>query len=203
MPSMKDETGHVYGKWAVIGDGGPTPTGHLWLCRCSCGATRLIAGGSLRNGHTTQCTSCSLTTHGKSRTAEYRTWLRIIRRCTNTKDKDFKYYGERGIRVCKRWMMSFDAFLDDLGYRPSRWYSIGRIDNSGNYCPENCRRETASDQGKNRRNNRPITHAGVTKNLTNWAREIGITPEGLAYRIAQNWPMEKAIGPPTRKRMRK
>lgn len=72
-------------------------------------------------------------------------------RCTNPKGKDWNRYGGRGIRVCDRWLNSFENFLADMGRRPGPGYSIERKENDGNYEPGNCCWATAKDQAKNRR----------------------------------------------------
>ncbi len=96
------------------------------------------------------------TVHGHARkrgerqgTRTYHTWAGMIQRCTNTKDRNWKDYGGRGITVCDQWF-DFSSFLADMGERPEGT-SIDRIDNDGNYEPSNCRWATPSVQMQNRR----------------------------------------------------
>jgi hypothetical protein len=96
-----------------------------------------------------------MTIHGQAmknvKTPEYRAWIEMRRRCTNPKRENFKHYGGRGIRVCERWMHSFQAFFADMGRRPSRFHSLDRENVNGHYEPGNCRWATQKTQIANRR----------------------------------------------------
>lgn len=94
---------------------------------------------------------------------EYNAWLQMKQRCNNSRCKRYKYYGARGIKVCDRWL-DFDNFIADMGRRPGKGYSIDRIDNDGNYEPDNCRWATQTQQILNRRDIRNSTsHKGIRK----------------------------------------
>ena len=96
-----------------------------------------------------------LTQHGMSRTKTYRTWANMLSRCRNRNTPNWKYYGGRGIRVCKRWY-SFVNFLTDMGERPAK-LTIERIQNHLGYRPGNCRRATMREQRVNQRKPSPRT----------------------------------------------
>ena len=88
---------------------------------------------------------------GKSASKEYKTWHSAKRRCTKVAAPSYPNYGGRGIRMCARWMESFDNFLEDMGAAPTRDHSLDRVDVNGNYEPSNCRWATASQQSRNTR----------------------------------------------------
>jgi hypothetical protein len=133
-----------------------------WKCECACGSIRYIATGDLRRtrNYTFSC-GCSrqynkpptpLSTHGLSKTPEYQCWASLIQRCTNTRNPKYLDYGGRGIAVCERWRNSFEAFITDMGVRPSASYSLDRINNDSDYEPSNCRWATIIVQNNNQRN---------------------------------------------------
>jgi hypothetical protein len=84
-------------------------------------------------------------------TAEYRAWHGMKTRCTNPNRPDWKNYGGRGITICERWANSYEAFLADMGRKPSPAYTLDRINNDGNYEPGNCRWTTWDLQSRNKR----------------------------------------------------
>jgi hypothetical protein len=101
---------------------------------------------------------------------EYRSWHSMVRRCCDRRERAFKRYGGRGIRVCDRWRDDFMAFLSDMGPRPTPAYSLDRIDNEGPYTPENCRWATPSQQSQNRDLVRNAT--GIRREANRWQAEI-------------------------------
>lgn len=118
-------------------------------------------------------------------------WRLMIRRCESPKDKGFKYYGGRGIKVCDRWH-DFDNFYTDMGVRPPNM-QIDRIDNNGNYEPGNVRWATLPEQTRNRRSNTNLTFAGRTMCLQDWATQVGIGPPTILRRLQRGWSIEKAL----------
>lgn len=132
-------------------------------------------------------------THGRSRTPEYRVWQQLRQRCLNPRAKSFDNYGGRGVTVCDRWNESFQAFIDDMGARPSPYHSIDRIDNDGPYEPKNCRWAEMRVQLRNRRTNSMLTFLGRTQTVTDWAAELGIAAPTLDARLQRGWSLEKAL----------
>ena len=128
---------------------------------CKCDKTIITQYSHYTSGHTKSCGCLNLDSlikrsykHGESRrfqqSAEYLTWYRIKRRCLNKNDNRYKYYGARGIKVCKRWLKNYVNFLKDMGRKPSKRHSIDRIDNDSDYKPSNCRWATPLQQAQNK-----------------------------------------------------
>jgi len=112
-------------------------------------------------------------THGQTCSFEYISWIGMFQRCNNPNDRGYSNYGGRGIKVCDRWFQSFENFLADMGKKPTPSHTIDRIDNDGNYTPENCRWATMQEQCRNRRNNRRITFQGKTLCIIEWLKLQG------------------------------
>jgi hypothetical protein len=128
--------------------------------------------------------------HGMSRTRVYIAWKSMRRRCRNRAYRQYKDYGGRGISVCARWE-KFENFYADMGKPPPN-ATLDRIDNAGNYEPNNCRWANRFEQANNARTNRKFTFNGRTLGLNEWARILKITPSGLLWRL-KHWPFDSAF----------
>lgn len=122
----------------------------------------------------------------------YHTWVGMRQRCNNPRKHGYRWYGARGIRVCKRWD-DFALFLEDMGPRPSPKHSIDRIDVDGDYTPDNCRWTDAKTQANNKRSNVSLTVNGITKTMTEWSEETGVSIQTMASRVKLGWNDERVV----------
>jgi hypothetical protein len=155
----------------------------LYLCLCDCGKIKEIKGCRVVAGKVVSC-GCGLKgtdkkptfTHNMSNTRIYKIWASMLQRCNNPNNKNYKYYGARGIRVCEEWN-KFENFYDDMGEKPHK-LSLDRIDNNSDYCKENCRWATAKEQANNKRHNPAnatiVFYNGEQMSLAEVSRQSGI-----------------------------
>ena len=139
--------------------------------------------------------------HGMARTRLYRSWTSMRNRCNWKKDKEYKHYGGRGIKVCDEWQNNFEPFMEwalSNGYDDT--LTIDRIDVNGNYEPSNCRWITRKEQNNNMTSNVRLTHNGVTHNLTEWSKITEISYSTLQGRIRRGWKTEDILFKPINKR---
>lgn len=134
-------------------------------------------------------------------TSSYQAWQAIKGRCHSPTHAAYADYGGRGITMHEPWRESFELFTADLlaevGPRPSRAYSLDRIDNNGHYEPGNVRWATMREQNGNRRITRYYTFDGQQKSLADWARSAGVTYELVKSRVlTYKWPLAEALGTP-------
>lgn len=187
---------------------GSGKTKRQWLCKCDCGNTKIITGGSLTNGKTRSCGCLALEeerkngarrkTHGMTGTRLYYIWRAMKRRCNDPRVKAYTSYGGRGITVCNEWMESFETFKNwaySNGYNET--LTIERKDVNGNYEPSNCRWATLQEQARNKRNSICVYDScGEKRNIRDVVDGKELSYDAIESRIRKGWNIEKAIYTP-------
>lgn len=194
MNNFKDLSGQQFTYLTVLNrDYNPNHKRVMWKCVCKCGNVVVVAGNDLKRkyGGTRSCGCRKHETqnvkHGMRHTRIYAIWSGICKRCYNSHAKEYKNYGGRGISMCDEWKQDFVPFYTwatDNGY--SDELTIDRIDNNGNYSPDNCRWVTNREQANNRRTTLYIEHNGAIKSFADWCRLMNVEykPTYQRYRRA-------------------
>lgn len=167
-----------------------------WICRCDCGKTVSVMSHSLRMGKAQSC-GCRKgnNKHSGRYSRLYSIWTNMKTRTTNPNSVNWGNYGGRGIVMCREWLNDFEAFRNwalSAGYHDG--LSIDRIDNNGDYRPDNCRWATAEEQNSNTRTCMRIEYLGKRKTLNGWARKLGLNASTIHRRMQRGMSFEQAIG---------
>jgi hypothetical protein len=175
---------------------------HRVNVKCDCGNIRTVCLSDIKNGRTKSCgcyikdiTSDRSKKHCKTGDRFYIMFAAIKARCYNKNHPAYYRYGGRGIKICDEWLNDFNSFYNWL--LNSDWcdgLQIDRIDNNGDYEPNNCRFVTRTENVNNRGNTIFLEHNGETLPISVWARKTGIGIETIRRRIFKyNWGVEKAL----------
>lgn len=210
MPKFKNIEGERFTRLVVNKYmGKDSDNKSIWQCICDCGNTIVVRTNSLTNGNTKSCgcfkkdqISKSLYKHGMARKQQsrlYKIWCNMIARCHNSNTNHYKYYGARGIKVCKEWM-TFSEFMKwaiKNGYNDN--LTIERKDIDKDYKPENCTFIPKSQQSNNKSDTHYLTHKGVTLPIAVWAQKLKIKSNTLYSRInLLGWTTDKALSEPVK-----
>lgn len=178
-------------------------------CRCDCKDATIIDVriGDLKRGHTKSC-GCHKRMvsgnrnkkHGLRNHPIYAVWYNMMARCYNFDNKDYNYYGGRGIIVFDEWhdITNFYSYAINSGWE--KGLEIDRVDNDSSYTPENCRWVSHKKNCRNRKTNYHLTIKGETKLLVEWEEKYGLSKWTIKRRIKDGWQEEDLLLPPkTRK----
>lgn len=205
--------GKIFGRLTVIGDGGRDKKTNkpLIIAKCKCGKIKTLAIASLRYGLSLSC-GCygaerrkqSCTKHGLCSHPLYGIWHGINERCYNKKHASYRYYGAKGVRVCKRWQKDFKNFYDwaiGNGWKRGLYVDKDIKGNGKLYSPEECVIATHYENNKIKDSWRKFTIKGETKTLVEWCKIYNIKLRVAYIRIHEGgWDIERAL---TQKKQRK
>lgn len=198
MKKVKNDlTGKRFGRLEVIGVDDRNTRKTYYICMCDCGNIKSVRSDSLICGVIRSC-GClkkeqdkkNLTanhSHKMSGTRIYEIWQGMKGRCYNQNDARYTSYGGRGITVCDDWKNDFATFYEwakKNGYADT--LTLDRINNDGNYCPNNCRWATSQQQSRNRRSNIKITIGNSTKTLMEWCKIFDLDYNTIHARYKKN-----------------
>lgn len=172
--SLIDISGQIFGKLTVLSEHRRQGSITQWLCQCECGNKTWVARGKLTSGHTRSCGCIVKKYDGLSDHPLYGIYANIKYRCYNPNCQVFENWGGRGIVMCQEWFDDFTLFYDwsiENGYQFG--LTIDRIDNDGNYEPDNCQWITRSE---NTAKANLINHRRKTEYIY-----YGIDPHGKRY----------------------
>lgn len=197
MGAKKDLTGHRFGKLVALEDIGRANGGVVWKCQCDCGSITQVRANHLVRGLVVSCGCYNrevISKHNMTNTAIYSAWQSMKNRCENPNAQEYRRYGGRGIRVCDEWSNNSEAFIEwALANGWERGLSLDRIDNDGDYEPDNCRWVTMKTQGRNRSNCCYISDGDETHCLSEWAEILNEPYAKLVSRHRRGWSDKEVL----------
>ena len=191
--------GQKFGRLTVLAFGKKGRREIYALCKCECGNLSCCGVQNLKSGHSTSC-GClrrellvarqreKMTSHGLSRHPLYWTWINMVARCYNKNHAHYPDYGGRGIAVCDEWL-SIEGFVASAPKGRLANLTLDRIDNDGDYTPQNCHWASRIIQGNNKRNNVLIDHNGEIKTAAQLARDLDLPRATIYGRIRRGMPL--------------
>lgn len=196
------ERGEIFNHLTFLSGSGRSGQRTIWRMECECGVVKDVCAGDVRSGHTTSC-GCKKgggpKTHGLADSREFIAWAGAKGRCLNPNNSRFSSYGGRGIKMCERWLSSFENFIADMGQKPSPKHTLERIDVNGDYSPENCKWATWTEQARNRRKVKLIEFDGRKLPLWRWAEVTGLSRGTIWGRLAKGWTPKDALTTPSQR----
>lgn len=165
----------------------------IYKCLCDCGKTTNVGSRYLTEGRIKSCGCRKAKSYSLSKSPTYKSWISAKQRCVNAHNHNYKNYGGRGITMCDRWINSFANFLFDMGERPSKDYTLDRIDCNGNYEKSNCRWSDKKTQANNRRNNHLLKYKGSILTVSIFVEQHGLNMSNVVFDIRNGLSPEEII----------
>jgi hypothetical protein len=182
----RDLTGQIFNRLTVLKSSENKNGKTTWLCKCDCGNECKVYTICLTKGFIPPCKS-----HGMTESKEYKAWCLMKSRCYVVHNNQYLRYGGRGIKVCDRWLHSFENFYADMGNKPTSKHTLDRKNSNEDYSPNNCRWATQKEQQGNRTNNRWHEYNGIKMILADWATYFGVTDSLIRMRMKRGSSFEK------------
>lgn len=204
MSHVSDISGRRFGRLRVKGRAGSDKNGRaLWLCVCDCDESVIYTGNQILKGAVVSC-GCKkrdrLTEHGLFGHPLYKIWMGMKARCYQPHRKSYKHYGGRGIIVSDEWKYKPFDFIQwgiDHGWREG--LELDRINNDGDYSPDNCRFVTRKEQARNRSTNKYVNFRGGKILQCDFIEKYSRVKKGTFFsRVRNGWSIEDAALTPVR-----